>query len=359
MKNKRIFLCYGLIILLMAIFLSQYTTSYSHLSLLLLATFPIFHFVQKNSAVKESDPVYVKHTIFTLLKFFLMASVYYVLLRSTTTYSHPTFTFVMIFVIIGLSKLWSKLPLVRNEKIILILTVAMIYGLFFFETWQEQPVSTFEYYHQELSQVEDYQALKELMDHQKDPNFDEEDFEKLLSYQDAPAMGFQNPSFIEMWDGSLLKLNLFRDSRSNDILIHHIEWLPEEVAHHFREFPPELVRAPLDDLDAESHPIIAARGSFVQEGHHYHRMLWKDELSSIFGSKKVWDSLWDEFDSLQPPEGPVIGSGTHPDGYIYLRFREDWDEDLELIDEIYEVFKSYASDKGIDELPMLFLQDES
>lgn len=359
MKNKRIFILYAVILLLLAVFLNQYATSYFQLSILIIATTPIFYIAHKSGTVKETEPGYVKHTVFNMIKIFILVSFYYVLLRMTTGYDHPVFTFIMLFVIVCLTSVWNKLPVIRNEKIMIVAAVITVYSLFFFETWYERPVSSFEFYFQELQQVEDYESFKELVFSPGEMNFDEDDFNKLLTYNQAPAMGSRQPSFIEMWDGAMLQLDLFRDSRSNDIRIHHIEWLPEEVAEHFREFPPELVRAPLEGPDVENHPIIAARGSFVREGHGYHRMLWKDELSRVFGTKEVWDSLWDEFNGLQAPEGPVIGSGIHPDGYLNIRFRESWEKDLELINEVYEVFKNYAAEDGIDELPMLFLYDES
>ncbi|SFI18534.1 hypothetical protein SAMN05192551_1087 [Tindallia magadiensis] len=359
MQNKRIFIFYAFILMLLAIFLSQYTTSYLQLFVLIMAVTPIFYIAHKNSTVKETDPGYVKHTIFNILKIFILASFYYVLLRMTTGYSHPVFIFIMLFVIVSLTSIWSQLPLSRNEKKVIIVAVMMSYGLFFFEAWYERPVSSFEFYHQELNQVKDYQTLEKLMTNPKDIGFTEEDFEKLLSYQQAPAMAFRKVDFVEMWDGSLLHLDLYRDPRSNDIRIYHMEWLPEEAAEHFREFPSELVRAPMEESDMENGQFIKAKGHFIREGHHYHRMLWEDELGRVFGTKEVWDSLWDELNDLQAPEGPVIGSGIHPDGYLHIRFREDWEKDLELINEMYEVFKDYAAENDIEALPMLFLYDES
>ncbi len=290
---------------------------------------------------------------------FIKLTIFSVVLKELTGFSLDYSILVLFFIAVSIFTLWELLDLSLWEKGVLLLVLITILGIKGYES--SKPSTAYHLYRSELSNVANYEEMRELLVEDYCNDFTPEDFQELEPYlaplREQGFLRFSQPALLEFEDGQMVMLEVSRETPDKQLGFSNIELLPEEVGSYFRYYPLELERKagyPRNVIEEDRGAIIETKGAFISHGSCYQEREWYEKLIGVFGEKKVWDEMWDKLEGVRAPEGPVQGAGTSNKGYLYFSFCTDWEIDKEVLNEIYVQFSDYAAKHDILELPVLF-----
>ncbi len=297
----------------------------------------------------------LKQRVISICISFVLITLFYVVVREFTGFSLNYSTIILFNIALLIFTLWELLDLTRLEKGALVLTLATILAVRAYDVTTTTPANAIQLYRSELRGVTSYEKMQDiLVDHFRE-DFTREDFRNLEPYLQQHPLRSKQPALLEFEGGKMLLVETAYQESDGPLRVSNITLLPEEIASYFRYYPLEITRDASLPADSEQdETIIEARGAFIGRATFQQERDWYDQLIGVFGEEEQWEGLWKELDGMRAPEGPVMGFGTNPQGYLEFKFHEDWKPEAEVLDRIYQVFQEKALAQGISDLPVVF-----
>jgi effector-binding domain-containing protein len=100
--------------------------------------------------------------------------------------------------------------------------------------------------------------------------------------------------------------------------------------------------------------FVASRGTMPVITTEGEKRIWLDQLGRSIRDNRDVDQYFKEHG------GPVIGFGLSINGYVFIYFDSNAQEKVNesLINEIYQVIENHSKQKGIDDIPVVFMWGE-